>query len=602
MQNMLDFYLNSIKEKYRDFSTLKDYELFSLLCIKYFYFAETNIPFDPEIILENLTDGSNDGGIDAIINDQNSDGNDMIIIQSKYYNKVPLKVDDIISGACKIEDTLSKLKNNRVSEFNDRLVNAYREANGNMEDSGEIKIVFFTSYQPKNNREKNSIRRKLNKHFKDYDFEIFYKDDIETQIEICENGKLSVDNDSLKIDDKDNYLQYEDSVIVNISAKSLQELQNRRRNGLLGKNLRYYIKKKEVDEGIDDTIKNEPENFWYKNNGILIVCDDFYIDGIILKMENFSIVNGGQTTNRIGNIDIDEDFYLQCKVVKTKGNNEQEKDKFVYNIAESTNSQKPIKQADLKANAPEQLKLKERFSRYHVYYMTKKGDKVPKQYLEQYQRASLEQVGKLGLAGIIQMPGSARSNSRKMYNDDIYHNIFGYNTKEGFLVDLLKISFYYHRFLKSGIKNKGFDEMTTIPMIRNGRTYQFACITLLCKIHNGVVRYEDITFYRNDTDTLKNILCKTGNMERIILNKLDNEEQIFYQMFEIIGDEVLGYCYQNALDKAAETQITLAPSNYLKSDTNYYNDIIPRLWRIYNSNSSLNQAIKTISTKNYKNF
>lgn len=50
----------------------------------------------------------------------------------------------------------------------------------------------------------------------------------------------------------------------------------------------------------------------------------------------------------------DLDFYLQCKVVKSIGVSENERDTFITNIAEATNSQKPIKTKDLKANTPEQ--------------------------------------------------------------------------------------------------------------------------------------------------------------------------------------------------------------------------------------------------------
>lgn len=35
--------------------------------------------------------------------------------------------------------------------------------------------------------------------------------------------------------------------------------------------------------------------------------------------------------------------YLQCKIVKSKGISDYEKDIFITNIAEATNSQKPIK-------------------------------------------------------------------------------------------------------------------------------------------------------------------------------------------------------------------------------------------------------------------
>lgn len=46
-------------------------------------------------------------------------------------------------------------------------------------------------------------------------------------------------------------------------------------------------------------------------------------------------------------------------MVKSKGNTTQMKDKFALEIAEATNSQKPVKKADLKANTPEQIRLKE---------------------------------------------------------------------------------------------------------------------------------------------------------------------------------------------------------------------------------------------------
>lgn len=51
------------------------------------------------------------------------------------------------------------------------------------------------------------------------------------------------------------------------------------------------------------------------------------------------------------------------------------KDKFALEIAEATNSQKPVKKADLKANTPEQIRLKERLNRCQVYYITKKAIK-----------------------------------------------------------------------------------------------------------------------------------------------------------------------------------------------------------------------------------
>lgn len=434
-------------------------------------------------------------------------------------------------------------------------------------------------------------------YFGKYDLEMNFRSDIEAQIEMCDNGKLCVDYDKIVIDDKDNYLMYKDSIIVNISALSLQDLQNRRRNGLLGMNLRYYVRQKAVDTDIEKTIHKEPENFWYKNNGIVIICDDYKIDGKEIKPWNFSIVNGGQTTNRIGKIDIEKDFYLQCKVIKSEGATTQMKDRFALDIAKATNSQKPIKKADLKANTPEQMRLKERLNRYHVYYITKKGDKTPKQYSEPFQTATLEQVGKLGLAAVLQMPGSSRSNSQRMYNDEYYYSIFGNEAKAGVIADLLRLSYYYDKFVKTYIKDRGYDEKTVLPMMKNGRTFQYACITFLCKINYGVFTYDTIAGMLNNTDDLKIVIRGMGDMEKLISVNLQNEEEIFMEIFSIIGDEVLGYCFETALYKAEEEQRTLAPSDYLKSDLNYYKDVIKRLWNRYKQNRQLNNDINLICRK-----
>ena len=593
-QDFFEYHIETMKEKYPSFNKYQDYHIFTLLSIKYFFYSESGTSFDQDIIEEFLTDGANDGGIDAIFNDPTSEGNDLIIVQSKFYENTALSTDNVVGELYKINETLKKLQSNKISEFNEKLVTAYRNATSQMEDNANTRIVFFTSYQPKNKRERNKLDKSMRNYFGKYDLEMNFRSDIEAQIELCDNGKLCVDYDKIAIDDKNNYLKYEDSIIVNISAISLQELQNRRRNGLLGMNLRYYVRQKAVDTGIEKTIYKEPENFWYKNNGIVIICDDYKIDGKEIKLWNFSVVNGGQTTNRIGKLDIEKDFYLQCKVVKSKGNNTQMKDKFALEIAEATNSQKPVKKADLKANTPEQIRLKERLNRCQVYYITKKGDKTPKQYSEPYQTATLEQVGKLGLAAVLQMPGSARSNSQRMYNDEYYYSIFGQDAKEGVIADLLRISYYYDKFVKTYIKDKGYDEKTVLPMMKNGRTFQYACITFLCKINYGVFSYDTIAGMINNIDDLKIAIRNMGNIEKLISSKLQNEEEIFMEIFSVIGDEVLGYCFDSALYKAEEEQRTLAPSDYLKSDINYYKDVIKRLWNRYKQNNSLRENINLL--------
>ena len=371
---------------------------------------------------------------------------------------------------------------------------------------------------------------------------------------MAEITKTCVDYDELKVDDANNKLKHNKSVIVNISAKSLQDLQNRRRNSLLGMNLRYHVTNKKVDSGIENTIRNNSKKFWYKNNGIVIVCDEFKIDKETntLCLTNFSIVNGGQTTYKIGNTSLpDEDFYLQCKVVTNADADDEDEDVFVSDIAEGTNSQKPIKSKDLRSNNAEQRLLRANLGQVGVYYINKSGDKAPKEYTEPYTITGLEKVGKVSLAGVLQMPGSGRSNTQKMFQDLTYYLIFRDSARPQFIADLLKLDYYYERFSKSDLSR--FDEKTTQPMIRNGRTFTTACIALLAKIRMKVFTFEDISSLYDNPEKIKIILRNMDGIDRLFKSKLpDDFLNHLNNLFELIGDEVLSFCFQDVLDRALQ--------------------------------------------------
>lgn len=103
--------------------------------------------------------------------------------------------------------------------------------------------------------------------------------------------KEFIEQDSIKLSDAKNVLKYGNSgIIVNIKASSLKKLYTKHsKNGLFSYNLREHISQKNVDSGIENTIKKEKENFWFYNNGVTIGCEDFVLDGYVLKLYNFSI-------------------------------------------------------------------------------------------------------------------------------------------------------------------------------------------------------------------------------------------------------------------------------------------------------------------------
>lgn len=306
--------IDDFKKTFPESRNLEDYKVLSLIGLKYFV-CDGNEKFDIDLALESLVDGSCDGGIDVLTNDPLSDSNNLVIIQSKLTIKTKLTKEGIVNDIRKIRKSLERLRKYEAESFSQKLLKAYHQAVESANGKDTVRIIYLTSYSPLTQTEE-SIRDAIRTEFPELDIEIYFGKDIQAQIECVENVKTCVETGKIQIDQANNILRYGDNaVIVNVSARSIHHLHHLHHNGLLGLNLRYHVINANVDNKIKDTIKNCPESFWYKNNGITIICDNFKIDGNEIKLENFSIINGGQTTNIIARNNVASDMYLLCKII-----------------------------------------------------------------------------------------------------------------------------------------------------------------------------------------------------------------------------------------------------------------------------------------------
>jgi len=89
--------------------------------------------------------------------------------------------------------------------------------------------------------------------------------------------------------------------LVNVYAHSLRDLYDRYKDdGLFEQNFRYFVTNKRIDKDIQGSLEKKRDRFWYLNNGIIIGCKDFHRDGKRVKLWDFSVINGCQTTTLIG--------------------------------------------------------------------------------------------------------------------------------------------------------------------------------------------------------------------------------------------------------------------------------------------------------------
>jgi len=219
-------------------------------------------------------------------------------------------------------------------------------------------------------------------------------------------------------------------MISTIKADELIRLFNRYGNNLFQKNIRFSLGENIINTKI---IKSASEfdtrdKFWFLNNGITVVCDDYEKTGtqpenVILNIKSFSIVNGVQTTTSIdkackktGNV---EDVKVLIKIFKAP-------DVLAEMITESTNSQNPVNKRDLRSNDKVQKLIEDMLKNKGYYYQRKRN-----QWLELIQKDKVidnYDFAQRYLSFYLERPMEAQKQKSIVFTDDTtYQKIFNQN-------------------------------------------------------------------------------------------------------------------------------------------------------------------------------
>lgn len=172
-----------------------------------------------------------------------------------------------------------------------------------------------------------------------------------------------------------------ESWVLSVCGQEIGEMYAKVGRRLFAKNIRGWLgSNTDINESISETIKEEPYNFWYYNNGITIVCDDAKRetqsgqDAIII--ESAQIINGQQTTRTLCDSD-SKDTTVLVKIIKIPRDfeNNGDYDELVNSIVRSTNWQNYISPSDLVANDYIQVLLEREFRKKGYQYIRKKMSK-----------------------------------------------------------------------------------------------------------------------------------------------------------------------------------------------------------------------------------
>ena len=442
-------------------------------------------------------------------------------------------------------------------------------------ENKDIILRIITDYDPDEN-EAYSIRKNLNNikySLKKGNFcvVICFLSDILNEVDANTTPFEYVPEGKLIVDDKNNILRFDDnSFVCNISAKSLKELWRSDGNkGLLAMNLRYHVTGQGVDDKIEESIQNNPDDFWYLNNGIIIVCDNYNFVNNELRMKNFSIVNGGQTSKKIGEVPFDEDFYLTCKVVRNIYEDLEAKNTFIAKVAEASNTQKPIKAKDIIANKPEQRLLKSELHAENIFIEIKRGEKgYKKDYPEPWQRTKNNELAQDLYAFVFLKPGAARNNVSKILSSEAkYNSIFkNHDYDVEFLKSLLFLEKALRDYQKMVNKSENYDA-TNKGLVKNGLFYFLGVIGYLLKqFYNKEYRANLVKFRNNEAK--RNIYAN-----ELAFNHKFIKKNVSYKEFKInaynLFDQILNSLLKIEYENKKESSPTLVYSNWTKSEPGF---------------------------------
>jgi hypothetical protein len=204
---------------------------------------------------------------------------------------------------------------------------------------------------------------------------------------------------------------------------------------LFARNIRGFLGlKTSVNKDMATTLREEPERFFYYNNGITIVCDEAERKSShgkdILQVGNPQIINGQQTTRTLG-------AYPQSaarasvlvKVIRVPREIDQDVDAFeglVSEIVAGTNWQNAINHSDLRANDRRQIELERELRKVGYLYLRKRESKGEAQAAVghgQFFLVSKERFAQ-AVAGCDLDPLIIRSGLENLFAEEYYEQVF----------------------------------------------------------------------------------------------------------------------------------------------------------------------------------
>lgn len=332
---------------------------------------------------KHITDGYKDMGIDAVFLDESQQK--LFVVQSKWHSDGTGAITQEEMGS--FAEGISRILNDDLNGANSKIMAKSMDIDKALTRMGyQIHAVYVHTGNQKADtyvmRPINQLMRLTNDEISTnllFD-ECYFKDIYSYLSNGQEQSQIDIDDVILsnwgKIDIP--FTAYYGTV----SAATIGEWYKIYGNKLFAKNIRFYKGNTEVNAGMRKVLLQEPEKFYYYNNGIKLLCsliqrkakNSTTTDTGLFALKGVSLVNGAQTTGTIGDVYMENpEQVAKAKVMIQIIDLSNVDADTSSQITKLSNTQNRIESKDFASLDPVQEKLRMELSFVHYEYLYKSG-------------------------------------------------------------------------------------------------------------------------------------------------------------------------------------------------------------------------------------
>lgn len=440
---------NSVDELRESYPQYRDDDLFVL------WFLRAYVT-DRDEAAQAITGGARDKGIDALLIDDVSKS--ISIVQGKYRHKLDGKVEtrnDVLALAhlaSVLHSTDDEAFQKFIEDTDDAVAERLRTARKKVQTGSYRTSLYFVTTARVSPTAVRDVEQQVRHGSPQARVEVIDgRQTMHILSDYLDGVAPPIPSLELEMEAGDTAVSYRfdrrskvESWVFPMRGDKVAELYERTGRRLFARNIRGFLGiKTPINEGMKQTLKDEPDRFFYYNNGITIVCDEAERKGSqgknSLHVGNPQIINGQQTTRTLAEFPQHAArASVLVKVIRVPRDLDSDQGTFenlVSRVVRGTNWQNAIKAADLITNDRRQVDLERSLRKVGYCYLRRRQSKgeakatIGRGHIGVVSKEELAQA----VAGCNLDPVIIRSGRDNLFREEYYDEVFPNSDPDYFL-------------------------------------------------------------------------------------------------------------------------------------------------------------------------